>query len=91
MEFLDKAMHRVRYAYFLRFSLGLENTADNGGLRIAFMALESTLSGENRARTDRDGYSPEQRFFIAYGESWCSNATPQYLRMLAQTNPHSTP
>jgi putative endopeptidase len=68
-----------------------ENTADNGGLRLAFMALESTLSGENRARTDPDGYSPEQRFFIAYGESWCSNATPQYLRMLAQSNPHSTP
>ncbi len=71
-------------------SLG-ENTADNGGLRIAFMALESTLSGETRARTDRDGYTPEQRFFLAYGESWCSNATPQYLRMLAQANPHSTP
>jgi putative endopeptidase len=68
-----------------------ENTADNGGLRLAFMALESTLSGENHARTDRDGYTPEQRFFIAYGESWCSNATPQYLRMQAQSDPHSTP
>jgi putative endopeptidase len=68
-----------------------ENTADNGGLRIAFMALESTLSRENSARTDRDGYTPQQRFFIAYGETWCSNATPQYLRMLAQSNPHSTP
>jgi putative endopeptidase len=68
-----------------------ENTADNGGLRIAFMALETTLSGGNRARTDPDGYSPEQRFFIAYGETWCSNATPQYLRMQAKSNPHSTP
>jgi len=68
-----------------------ENTADNGGLRIAFMALESTLSGEEHSQTDPDGYTPEQRFFMAYGESWCSNATPQYLRMLAQSNPHSTP
>jgi endothelin-converting enzyme/putative endopeptidase len=68
-----------------------ENTADNGGLRIAFMALESTLSGEEHLQTDPDGYTPEQRFFMAYGESWCSNATPQYLRMLAQSNPHSTP
>jgi putative endopeptidase len=68
-----------------------ENTADNGGLRLAFMALESTLSGESRARTDPDGYSPEQRFFIAYGETWCSNATPQYLRLQAKSNPHSTP
>jgi putative endopeptidase len=42
-----------------------ENTADNGGLRIAFMALESILSGEDRARTDRDGFTPAQRFFIA--------------------------
>jgi putative endopeptidase len=68
-----------------------ENTADNGGLRLAFMALESTLSGESRAWTDPDGYSPEQRFFIAYGETWCSNATPQYLRLQAKSNPHSTP
>jgi putative endopeptidase len=73
-----------------KLTLG-ENTADNGGLRLAFMALESTLAGENRAPTDPDGYTPEQRFFIAYGESWCSNATPQYLRMVAQSNPHSTP
>ena len=73
-----------------KLTLG-ENTADNGGLRLAFMALESTLSSENRAGTDRDGYTPEQRFFLAYGESWCSNATPQYLRMQAQSDPHSTP
>jgi putative endopeptidase len=73
-----------------KLTLG-ENTADNGGLRIAFMALESTLSGEDRGRKDGDGYSPEQRFFMAYGESWCSNATPQYTRMMAQSDPHSTP
>jgi endothelin-converting enzyme/putative endopeptidase len=54
------------------------------------MALESALSGKNAARTDVDGVSPEQKFFLAYGESWCSNATPQYLRMQAQSNPHAT-
>jgi putative endopeptidase len=68
-----------------------ENSADNGGLRIAYMALESTLAGEARARANADDYSPEQRFFLAYGESWCSNATPEYLRNLAQSNPHSPP
>jgi putative endopeptidase len=68
-----------------------ENTADNGGLRIAFMALESILSAEERGQTDRDGYTPQQRFFMAYGESWCSNATPEYLRLRAESDPHSTP
>jgi len=53
------------------------------------MALESTLS-EKDSRPDRNGFTPQQRFFIAYGETWCSNATPQYLRMVAQSNPHST-
>jgi len=71
-----------------KLTLG-ENTADNGGLRIALMALESTLS-EKDSRPDRNGFTPQQRFFIAYGETWCSNATPQYLRMVAQSNPHST-
>ena len=68
-----------------------ENTADNGGLRLAFNALESTLSPEAQSKTGPDGFTPQQRFFIAYGETWCANSTPQYLRMLAQSNPHSTP
>ena len=72
-----------------KLTLG-ENTADNGGLRIALMALESTLS-EDKAKPDSSGFTPQQRFFMAYGETWCSNATPQYLRMVAQSNPHATP
>lgn len=68
-----------------------ENTADNGGLRIALMALENTLSKDTKSRTDVDGFSPEQQFFIAYGETWCANSTPQYLRMAAQADPHATP
>jgi putative endopeptidase len=71
-----------------KLTLG-ENTADNGGLRIALMALESTFSQE-QAHADSSGFTPQQRFFMAYGEAWCSNATPQYLRMVAQSNPHST-
>jgi putative endopeptidase len=68
-----------------------ENTADNGGLRIALMALESTLSGEAKTEAKPDGFTHEQQFFISYAETWCSNSTPQYLRMLAQSNPHSPP
>ena len=66
-----------------------ENTADNGGLWIALMALESTLSQE-QPRTDSNGFTPQQEFFISYGEAWCSNSTPQYLSMMARSNPHST-
>jgi endothelin-converting enzyme/putative endopeptidase len=73
-----------------KLTLG-ENTADNGGLRIALMALESTLSCDVPTGADAEGLTPQQRFFIAYGESWCSNSTPQYRRMLAQSDPHATP
>jgi endothelin-converting enzyme/putative endopeptidase len=66
-----------------------ENTADNGGVRIALMALESTLTEKGRGEVD--GFTPEQRFFISFGQVWCANVTPQLLRLQAQSNPHSTP
>jgi len=72
-----------------------ENTADNGGLRIAYQALMDTLAKDGAAAepgyTDgkRDGYSPAQRFFIAFGQVWCQNATEQSSRVLAKTDPHS--
>jgi len=72
-----------------KLTLG-ENTADNGGLRIAFMALLSTLSDDARTKVGEDGFTPEQRFFAAYGEALCANSTPQYLRMAAQSDPHSS-
>jgi endothelin-converting enzyme/putative endopeptidase len=68
-----------------------ENTADNGGARIALMALKDTLKAEGKSDLKEDGFTPEQRFFIAYGQSWCSNMTPELLRVLAQSNPHSPP
>lgn len=66
-----------------------ENTADNGGLRIALMALESTLDGKQGEKVD--GFSPVQQFFVSFGQVWCANVTPQSLRLQAQSNPHSTP
>jgi putative endopeptidase len=68
-----------------------ENTADNGGLRVAYMALENTLAKSPQSRADLDGFTPEQQFFVAYAETWCANSTPQYLRMAAQSDPHATP
>jgi putative endopeptidase len=71
-----------------KLTLG-ENTADNGGLRIALMALESPLP-KQPSHTNSNGLIPQQEFFISYAETWCSNATPQYLSMIAQSNPHAT-
>jgi putative endopeptidase len=69
-----------------------ENTADNGGLRIAYQALEETLAKQGAAadETKIDGYTPEQRFFLAYGQVWCQNITEQAARVRAKTDPHSS-
>ncbi len=57
-----------------------ENTADNGGTRIALMALQKTLAASGKSSEIVDGFNPEQRF-IAYGQAWCSSWTPQFLRL----------
>lgn len=64
-----------------------ENTADNGGVRIALMSLEN--SPEAKEDPKPGALTPEQRFFVAYGQAWCTNMTPETLRYLAQSNPHS--
>jgi putative endopeptidase len=68
-----------------RLTLG-ENTADNGGLRIAYMALENTLNGNAEKL---DGFTPEQRFFLGWAQVWCENTAPQEARSRAITDPHS--
>ena len=69
-----------------RLTLG-ENTADNGGLKLAYMALMNIIG--NTQVKPIDGFTPEQRFFIAYGQIWCQNVTDQQARLLAITDPHS--
>ncbi|HEV2984355.1 MAG TPA: M13 family metallopeptidase [Vicinamibacterales bacterium] len=71
-----------------KLTLG-ENAADNGGLRIALMAYVASLTPASRKTLD--GFSPEQRFFVSYGQSWCENSRPERQRLLAQTNPHAPP
>ena len=76
-----------------KLTLG-ENTADNGGIRIAFQALQATLAKQGITDLDGskdivDGYTPAQRFFIAFGQVWCENRTEQYSRIAAKTDPHS--
>jgi putative endopeptidase len=73
-----------------------ENTADNGGIRIAYQALLATMAKEGAAAEPgyvdgkRDDYTPAQRFFIAFGQVWCQNQTEQSARVLAKTDPHSS-
>ncbi len=69
-----------------KLTLG-ENTADNGGLRLALMAYMATAA----AAPDRDvdGLTPEQRLFIGFAQIWCENARPEATRLRVQTNPHS--
>ncbi len=69
-----------------RLTLG-ENTADNGGLKLAYMALMNIIGNTQVAPIE--GYTAEQRFFLAYGQIWCQNVTDQNARMLAITDPHS--
>ncbi len=67
-----------------------ENTADNGGLRIAWMALLDTLAAQGKSIDDKiDGYTAAQRFFIGFAQVWCSNQTEQSARQLALVDPHS--
>jgi putative endopeptidase len=73
-----------------KLTLG-ENTADNGGLRLAYMALLEDAKRKNIDvnKKQADGYTPTQQFFIAFGQNWCGELRPQRARMQVQTDPHS--
>jgi len=73
-----------------RLTLG-ENTADNGGARIALMALEHMIADDKTGKEGQkiDGYTPEQRFFLGFARVWCEKRRPEYARTQVTTNPHS--
>jgi endothelin-converting enzyme/putative endopeptidase len=68
-----------------KLTLG-ENTADNGGVRLALFALRA-MSGMNSRAVE--GFTPEQQFFISFGQIWCDNARPEVLRLRTQVDSHS--
>jgi putative endopeptidase len=67
-----------------------ENIADIGGLKLALTAFREAQKGATE-RLVADGYTEDQVFFLAYGQSWCEKERPEYLELVAKTNPHSPP
>ena len=70
-----------------------EDTADNGGNRLALAALEIVLKQQGKSLDDKgdDGWTYRQRFFLSNAYSWCANVRPQIARLIVTTDPHSLP
>jgi len=72
------------------FTLG-ENIADHGGLQVAYLAF--CLNEESKAEKDRlqekDGFTPAQRFFLAYANVWAGNIRPEEILNRTKSDPHS--
>ena len=72
-----------------KLTLG-ENTADNGGLLLAYMAyLDRAKQDGLDVNAKVDGYTGPQRFYIAWAQNWCENTRPATVRERALTDPHS--
>jgi endothelin-converting enzyme/putative endopeptidase len=72
-----------------RLTLG-ENLADLGGLWLAWLAWQDKAQAAHLDMSAKtDGFTPEQRFWIAYAQQWCTQTRPEQLRTQAQTNPHA--
>ena len=73
-----------------RLTLG-ENTADNGGARIALAALEHMIAEDKSGKEGEkiDGFTPEQRFFLGFARVWCEKQRPEIARTRVFTDPHS--
>ncbi len=69
-----------------RYTLG-ENIADQGGLRIALTAYLD--SQKDKMQEDIDGFSPLQRFYIAYANVWAGNIREEEIKLSTKTDPHS--
>ena len=67
-----------------------ENIADNGGVKLGYEAYKRWRSQQSTPpQHDVDGYSDDQLYFLAYGQSWCEKTTPELLGTMAHSNPHS--
>ena len=64
-----------------------ENIGDNGGLNIAYTAFQNAMKEKPLAKVD--GFTPEQRFFLAWARVWASNSTDEYVKYLLTVDVHS--
>jgi putative endopeptidase len=69
-----------------RFTLG-ENIADYGGLQVSFQAFKAATA--NTPLEDKLGFTPEQRFFLAYSNVWAGNIRPEEILRRTKNDPHS--
>jgi endothelin-converting enzyme/putative endopeptidase len=69
-----------------KLTLG-ENIADLGGLKISHAAFQAAQKGKDKKPVD--GFTPEQRFFLGWGQVWCRSTRPEQARLLVQTDSHS--
>jgi len=70
------------------YTLG-ENIADNGGVQISFQAMQKALAAGEINKKQMDGFTPEQRFFLAYAGVWAGNIRPQEIERLTKQDVHS--
>ena len=68
-----------------------ENIADHGGLQIAYQAFEENEAAKPEAKRLKtvDGFTPEQRFFLAYADVWAGNIRPEEILNRTKSDPHS--
>ncbi len=66
-----------------------ENIADNGGLHVSYLAMQNAMAKKQVNKNEMDGFTPEQRFFLAYAAVWASNIRPAAALQLTQMDVHS--
>jgi endothelin-converting enzyme/putative endopeptidase len=72
-----------------KLTLG-ENTADSGGLLLAYMAyLDRAKKNGVDLTAKKDGYTAPQRFYIGFAQNYCENSRPELIRTQVLTDPHS--
>ena len=71
------------------FTLG-ENIADHGGLQVSYLAFQNAQKAKGeKAIGEKDGFTPEQRFFLAYSNVWAGNIRPEEILQRTKNDPHS--